>query len=103
MDTFIKLNTYLLSNGINIIAIILTILFVHGIKTALNNFTFYNDKSKTLINLFLGLIVSFIICFSINQFKTHGIVIDTLLGAGLSVYSREIMDGVSKFFAKKEQ
>jgi len=101
-DYLFKANDYLLSHGINITIIIIVVLFVHAVKLGLNNFQFYNEKSKILINIGLGILFSFLICFFINKFQVNGIAIDTLLGASLSVYSVNIMDGIAAIFKKKE-
>jgi hypothetical protein len=88
--------------GINMLAIGMTILLVNFLKKYLNGFQFYNKKTSSIINIVLGAILSF--GFALLFFSTLGtwnnIFISTIIGAGLSVYSREIMDAVFKIIKK---
>ncbi len=101
------MNLYLLlaKNGINLLAISMTILLVHFLKKYLNKFKFYNKNTGSIINIGLGIILSF--GFALLFFKTLGnwnnIFICTVIGAGLSVYSREIMDAIFKIIKRNNK
>jgi len=96
------------ARGINLISIALTIFLVHILKTIFNNFEFYNKITGSLINLIIGFIISlgFSLLFYLTAFRVikdlhFNIILTTIIGGGLAVYSREIIDAVLKIIQKK--
>jgi hypothetical protein len=90
--------------GINLASIILTILIVHIVKNIFNKFLFYNKKTKGIINLALGFIISVGFAFMLyrNDLSVINIFLTGFIGAGLSVYSNEILSAVKKAVKKYE-
>lgn len=101
-NNIISIINDLSARGINIVSIILTILIVHIIKTTFNKFQFYNKKTGSIINIVVGFIISigFSFIVYVKYLSFYNIAITSILGAGLSVYSREIIDATLKFLKK---
>jgi len=102
LDIIIDSYNWLASKGINAIAMVIILISVHGIKTILNSFTFYNEKTGSIINLGIGLVISIGLSFVFYHYQAVNlIIINSITGASLSVYSREIIDAGIKLFNKK--
>jgi hypothetical protein len=99
-------NVYLffLDKGINIIAIILTIIFVDKFKTLITPINL-NNKFKTLLNIGAGLVSSFVISllFFIPNFNIFNILKCGIIGSILSVYSHEIVKAIYKVLPGKQE
>jgi hypothetical protein len=97
INGIININNYLLLQGINVIAIILIIAIVHGLKVSiLENLSLYNDKTKIVINIGLGLIIGFIvtILFYILKFDWNIIIRTSITSTIISVFSHQLVKGL---------
>lgn len=90
--------------GVNLVSIFLTILIVHILKNIFVNFNFYNVKTKGIINIVTGFIISMSFAFMLyyDDLTIINIFLTGFIGAGLSVYSREILTSIKKVGKKYE-
>jgi hypothetical protein len=107
LDTYkqiIEIYSDLALRGINLISIFLTILIVHILKRIFANLNFYTKKSKAIINLSTGFIISIAFAFILyyDDLSVINIFLTGFIGAGLSVYSNEILSAIKKAVKKHE-